>query len=158
MNVEHAARSGRPITATDEDHVAHVSVLLEEDHRFSCEELAEQVCISSSSVHHILREKLNKLKLAAKWILHLLTEEQLVNRTRIVLRISDDFDAKATDSCAESLRVTRPGLILLSSFFLNSSGSPHSGLVMDHRGQPRRSEVSHQSRQCTLSSSMCRAC
>ena len=51
------ARSGRPITATDEDHVAHVSVPLEEDRRLSCEELAEQVCISSSSVHHILTEK-----------------------------------------------------------------------------------------------------
>ena len=83
VDVEGAARSGRPSTATDEGHVTHVSVLLEEDRRLTCEELAEQVRISSSSVHLILTEKLHKRKLAAKWIPHLLTEEELGNRTRI---------------------------------------------------------------------------
>ena len=63
--------------------MSHVGVLLEEDRRLSCEELAQQVGISSSSVHLILTEKLHKHKVAAKWIPHLLTEEQLGNRTRI---------------------------------------------------------------------------
>ena len=83
VNVEDAARSGCPSTATDDDHVTHVSVLLKEDRRLSCEELAQQVGISSSSVHLIFTEKLHKCKIAAKWISHLLTEEQLGNWTRI---------------------------------------------------------------------------
>ena len=54
MHVEDAVRSGRPSTATDEDHVTRVDILLEEDHRLSCKELAQQVGISNSSVHLIV--------------------------------------------------------------------------------------------------------
>ena len=83
MDVEDAARSGRPSTACDEDHVARVSALLEEDSRLTCEELAYEVGISSSSVHLILTDKLHKRKVAAKWIPHVLTPEQLGSRMRI---------------------------------------------------------------------------
>ena len=83
VDVGDAVRSGRPSTACDEDHVAQVSALLEEDSRYTCEELADQVGICSSSIHTILTEKLNKRKIAAKWIPHVLTPEQLGDRMKI---------------------------------------------------------------------------
>ena len=63
VSVEDADRSGRPSTACDEEHVAHVRALLEEDNRSTREELADQVGVSSSSIHTILTDKLNKRKL-----------------------------------------------------------------------------------------------
>lgn len=83
VEVQDAARSGRPSAARDDDHVALVSAWLEQDRRLTCEELAELAGISSSTVHRILTEQLCKRKVAAKWIPHVLTAEQLGNRTRI---------------------------------------------------------------------------
>lgn len=83
VEVEDADRSGRPSTACDEDHIARVSALLEEDNRYTCEELASEIGVSSSSIHIILTDKLKKRKIAAKWIPHVLTDQQLNDRMRI---------------------------------------------------------------------------
>ena len=40
LDVRDAVRSGRPSTVCDEDHVAQGSALLEEDSRYTCEEVA----------------------------------------------------------------------------------------------------------------------
>lgn len=78
-----APRSGRPKTASDEDHVERVRDLVEKDRRLTCEEIASEIGISSFSVHAILRNHLHKRKIAAKWVPHVLNEEQRGNRVRI---------------------------------------------------------------------------
>jgi hypothetical protein len=59
--------------------VALVNERLEQDNRLTCEELTELSGISASTVHRILTEQLHKRKMAAKWIPHLLTAEQLAS-------------------------------------------------------------------------------
>lgn len=83
LKVEDAPRSGRPTVASDEDHVELVRKFVEEDRRLTCEELSTMVGVSSFTVHNILRNKLHKRKLAAKWVPHVLTEEQQENRVRL---------------------------------------------------------------------------
>ena len=55
---------------------------MEEDRRLTCEELSAKVGVSSYTVDDILRNKLHKRKFAAKWVPHILTEEQKGNRVR----------------------------------------------------------------------------
>ena len=81
-SVENVERSGRPNTARDEEHVTHVIALFEDNNHSTCEELANHMGTSSSSIHTILTEKLGKRKISAKWILDVLTEQQLSDRMR----------------------------------------------------------------------------
>lgn len=76
-------RSGRPLSATSHDVVRRVAQLLDEDRRVTCEEVANSLKISSDSAHRILRENLGKRKIAAKWVPHMLTEDQKVARMTI---------------------------------------------------------------------------
>ena len=76
-------RSGRPATATDEIYVNSVSVLIAEDPRQTCEQIAYTLGISHTSVHQILTEHLGKRKVAAKYVPHDLTVEQKQNRVNL---------------------------------------------------------------------------
>ena len=69
-------RDGRPIEATTDANVTRTQQLLEEDNRCTIDELAEQVGVSHGSMYTILTEKLHKSKKCAKWVPHLLSEEQ----------------------------------------------------------------------------------
>ena len=78
-----AARSGRPISATDLDHVQEVEELLLDDRRWTCEELSEKLDISPASVFRILTKDLGMQKVAARWVPHNLTPQQKQERVRI---------------------------------------------------------------------------
>ncbi|PAA54417.1 hypothetical protein BOX15_Mlig004941g5 [Macrostomum lignano] len=80
-SVEDNDRSGRPMTATNETVVKKVQELLDDDRRRTCEELAEDVGVSVGSVHTILTERLHLQKKFCKWVPHLLTGEQKMQRT-----------------------------------------------------------------------------
>uniref|UniRef100_A0A1I8JKM9 HTH_48 domain-containing protein n=1 Tax=Macrostomum lignano TaxID=282301 RepID=A0A1I8JKM9_9PLAT len=80
-SVEDNGRSGRPMTATKETVVKKVQELLDDDRRRTCEELAEDVGVSVGSVHTILTERLLLQKKFCKWVPHLLTGEQKMQRT-----------------------------------------------------------------------------
>ena len=82
-NVEDEARSGRPVLATAAAQVDQVATLLQEDRRLTTRQVAASVGISHDSAHKIITVDLNKRKLAAKWIPHLLTEEQMASRVTI---------------------------------------------------------------------------
>ena len=69
-------RSGRPITATSASVVEKVSNAIDKDRRLTTREVAEVVGISHDSAHKILTVDLGKKKLCARWIPHLLTDEQ----------------------------------------------------------------------------------
>lgn len=76
-------RPGRPISVVTDRNVAAVKAAIEEDGRYTVEEIADICGINSSSVFHILKDVLKLRKVCARWIPHLLTEEQKGERVRI---------------------------------------------------------------------------
>jgi histone-lysine N-methyltransferase SETMAR len=56
VSIQDDPRSGRPVTATDETSVVIVSTLLEEDQRKSCEEIAHEANMSTTSVFRIVTQ------------------------------------------------------------------------------------------------------
>ena len=81
--VADAARSGRPVVQKTDEMVAKVKVVLDEDRRSTVEHVAEEVGISVGTAHSIITEQLEMRKLAAKWVPHLLSEEQRQVRVRV---------------------------------------------------------------------------
>ena len=59
---------------------AVIAQCLEDDRRWSLLELQAHTGIDQATVHKILREDLHMLKIAAKWVLHELTEQQKLCR------------------------------------------------------------------------------
>jgi hypothetical protein len=70
VSIQDDLRSGRPVTATDDTSVVIVSTLLEEDRRKSCEEIAHETNMSTSSVFRIVTQTLQMRKVAVKWVTH----------------------------------------------------------------------------------------
>ena len=68
-SIENNPRVGRPISVLTEKNVATVKTLIEEDHL--------------SNVLKILRERLGLRKICARWMPHLLTDEQKQSRAKL---------------------------------------------------------------------------
>ncbi|XP_053398245.1 histone-lysine N-methyltransferase SETMAR-like [Mercenaria mercenaria] len=73
-------RSGQPIEATDKLHVEKVKKLLDDDRRYTYEELAEGVGIAHGSVHTILTRHLKMRRVSARWVPHHLNRDKMTNR------------------------------------------------------------------------------
>jgi len=90
-------REGRPSTPTNEENVAAVLRLVEEDRRISIDAVAAEVGISHGSAFSILSNHLGLSKLSARWVPRALRDEQLVQRAdlsnSILLKIQADEDA-----------------------------------------------------------------
>jgi histone-lysine N-methyltransferase SETMAR len=83
LDMDDEDRSGRPTTVTTDDKVAQISEILKEDRRQTCAEIAERAGVSVGTAHTILTQKLHKKKLWAKWVPHLLSDEQRAARVRL---------------------------------------------------------------------------
>ena len=75
-SVENDPRVGRPVSVLTEKNDATVKTLIEEDARYTMQEIEELRGIHSSSVLKILREQLGLRKICMRWVPHLLTDEQ----------------------------------------------------------------------------------
>ena len=73
-------RCGRPVEVTDTYYVEKIKELLDEDRRYTCEELAECIGISHGSAHTILTRHLKMQRVAARWVPHYLTRTQIAER------------------------------------------------------------------------------
>lgn len=80
MDLLDEPRSGRPVEVTDDYHAEKIKELLDEDRRYTCEELAENVGISHGSAHTILTRHLKMRRVAARWVPHYLTRAQMTDR------------------------------------------------------------------------------
>ena len=69
-------RTGLPRTVRTDDVHAVIAQCLEDDRRWSLEELQAYTGINQATVHKILLEDLHMHKIAAKWVQHALTEQQ----------------------------------------------------------------------------------
>ena len=79
-SVKDEAGPGRPVSDTSENDVATVQSIVQQDSRYTVEEISDLSGLSSSYVFTILKEKLKLQKICASWIPHLLTREQKKDR------------------------------------------------------------------------------
>ena len=75
-----------------EKTVATVKTLIKEDARYGVQEINELSGIHSSSVLKILHERLRLRKICARWVPHLLTDEQKQSRVRLALQVIEKYD------------------------------------------------------------------
>ena len=93
VNIQDNPRSGRPVIAMDDTSVIIISTLLE-DQRISCEEIAHEANMSTTSVFRIVAQTLQKRKVSAKWGLHQLNEEQKATRKRVAEELLQRYEAE----------------------------------------------------------------
>ena len=73
---------GHPAAATTDLQVVSVHKLVEEDGRVTVLQIAEEFGISSGSVSSILHHSVGLSKVSARWVSHMLTEEQKQSRVK----------------------------------------------------------------------------
>ena len=71
---------GRPFEVTDDHHAEKIKGLIDEDRRYTCEDLAKSIGISHGSAHTILTRHLKMGWVAARWLPHYLTHAQTTDR------------------------------------------------------------------------------
>jgi len=77
-SVEDDPKSGWPSTSMDDDHVEKVLAVIRQNRRLTVREVAEEAGICKSSCHLILSDKLQMLRVAAKFVPRLLTDAFLI--------------------------------------------------------------------------------
>ena len=68
-------------------NIAAVKVVVEQDARLSVKDIASCTGISEGSVQTILKKRLDLRKVCAKWVPHLLTEEQKTHRLKCARKL-----------------------------------------------------------------------
>ena len=91
-SIENDPWVGRPVSVLTEKNVGTVKRLIEEDACYTVQEIEELSGIHSSSVLKILREGLGLRKICARWVPHLLTDEQKQSRVRLALQVIEKYN------------------------------------------------------------------
>ena len=76
FSVKDNTLTGRPKTSVTKANIAAVKIVVEQDARLSVKDIASCTGISEGSVQTILKKRLNLRKVCARWVPHLLIEEQ----------------------------------------------------------------------------------
>ena len=91
LSVENAPYSGRPKSAMTKMIVDAVKSMVTEDARYTVWNIAKSLGMSSGTVHKILTEELNLQKISARWVPHLLTDEQKEKRVKLSKNLLKKF-------------------------------------------------------------------
>jgi len=83
MSVSEDPRPGRPSTSTNDDHVKRVRATICGNRHLTAQEVADEVRISIGSCHQSFTEKLQMHHVSAKFMPHLLTDDQKENCVEI---------------------------------------------------------------------------
>ena len=81
FSVEDDTRPERPKTSTKANSAA-VKIVVEQDARLPVKNIASCTVISEGGVQTILKNRLDLRKVCARWVTHLLTEEQKTQRLK----------------------------------------------------------------------------
>ena len=92
-SIKNDPQAGRPVSVFTEKNVATVKTLIEEDARYTVQEIEELSGIHSSSVLKILRERLGLRKICARWVPNLLTDEQKQSGVRLASQVIEKYDS-----------------------------------------------------------------
>ena len=76
FSVDDDTRPGRPKTSVTKANIAAVKTVVEQDARLFVKDISSCTGISEGSVQTILKKHLDLRKVCARWVPHLLTEEQ----------------------------------------------------------------------------------
>ena len=90
-SIENDPRVGRPVSILTEKNIATVKTLIEEYAWYPVQEIEELSGIHSSSVLKILHEQLGLCKFCARWVPHLLTDEQKQSRVRLASQVIEKY-------------------------------------------------------------------
>ena len=82
FSVEDDTHPGRPKTSVTKANITAVKIVVEQDARLSVKDIASCTGISEGSVQTILKKRLDLRKVCARWVPHLLTEEQKTQRLK----------------------------------------------------------------------------
>ena len=97
-----APKSGRPKSASRKEIVSKIKEIIEGDARSTVRDIARKVGISLSTVHLILKKHFKVRKKSARWVPHLLTDEQKrqqVKEAKKLLHMFPKYDKKAVCQC-----------------------------------------------------------
>ena len=88
-SIKNAPKSGRPKSASRKEIVS--KIIIEGDARCTVRDIARKVGISLSTVHLILKKHLKVRKISARWVPHLLTDEQKRQRVKVAKKLLQMF-------------------------------------------------------------------
>src|SRR5688572_17154745 len=91
-SIEDAPRSGRPREAITPSNVNIVENLIYSDPHITIEGIQQVVPISAGSIETILHNEISVRKVCAKWVPHVLTEENKQKRVEISKRLLGYLD------------------------------------------------------------------
>ena len=80
-----------PKSASRKQIVSKIKEIIEGDARFTVRDIARKVGISLSTVHLILKKHLKVRKISARWVPHLLTDEQKRQRVKVAKKLLQMF-------------------------------------------------------------------
>ena len=90
-SIKNAPKSGRPKSASRKEIVSKIKEIIEGDARFTVRDIARKVGISLSTVHLILKKHLKVRKISARWVPHLLTDEQNRQQVKVAKKLLQMF-------------------------------------------------------------------
>ena len=90
-SIKNAPKSGRPKFASRKEIVSKIKEIIEGDARFTVHDIARRVGISLSAVHLNLKKHLKVQKIFARWVPHLLTDEQNRQRVKVAKKMLQVF-------------------------------------------------------------------
>ena len=90
-SIKNAPKSCRPKFASRKEIVSKIKEIIEGDARFTFRDIARKVGLSLSTVHLILKKHLKVRKIFARWMPHLLTDEQNRQRVKVAKKMLQMF-------------------------------------------------------------------
>ena len=86
-SIKNAPKSGGPKFASRKEIVSKIKEIIEGDARFTVRDIARKL----STVHLILKKHLKVRKIIARWVPHLLTDEQNRQRVKVAKKMLQMF-------------------------------------------------------------------
>ena len=90
-SIKNAPKSGRPKSASRKEIISKIKEIIEGDARFTVCDIARKVGISLSTVHLILKKHSKVRKISARWVPHLLTDEQKRQWVKVAKKLLQMF-------------------------------------------------------------------
>ena len=113
-SIKNAPKSGRPKLVSRKEIVSKIKEIIEGDARFTVHDIARKVDISLSTVHLILKKHLKVQTIFARWVPHLLPNEQNRQRVKVAKKLLQMFQTCEKSSLPMSSQVMKIGSIILS--------------------------------------------
>ena len=116
FSVEDDIRPGRPKTSVTKANIPAVKIVVKLDARLSVKDIASCTGISEGSVLTILKKRLDLRMVCARWVPHLLTEEQKTQHLKCAQELLKTY--KGCIVCVEVLRPSQPNGVMSSAVSL----------------------------------------